>query len=334
MLHTVARHRRQSQRTRRATPWVELLEARSLLSTGFSFTPVAFLGKPAPGLQGGTFADDFEAGGLNNNGQVAFVADLANSQGTHIGEGVFFRGSDGSLTKVVLPNDPAPGGGNFLSLEETGGFSPIAINGSGDVAFGFFLNGFDPTTQPYGYNAGVYRYSPITHQVTAVVVPGVTPVPGGAPGDKFAGAFFWTYLNDAGTMTFTGMVPATVGFEAPLGQGVFEVAPNGQISKIVSPGDKVAHIGTFDQANEASINSKGDVAFAGNLVGDPHTPPDGHNPPGFTDGVYLKQPLLQGILSPSPTTATRSPPRPAAANSTTPSAQSSTTSARSRSSAP
>ena len=133
--------------------------------------------------------------------------------------------------------------------------------------------------------------------MTAVVVPKVTPVPGGAPGDTFQGAFFWTYLNDAGTMAFTGTVPATVGFEAPLGQGVFEAAPNGQISKIVSPGDTVAHIGTFDQANEASINSRGDVAFAGNLVGDPHTPSDGHNPPGFTDGVYLKQAPTGRIIS-------------------------------------
>ena len=226
--------RRQSQRTRRATPRVELLETRSLLSTGFSIAPVAFLGKPAPGLQGGTFADDFEAGGLNNKGQVAFVADLANGQ-DHIGEGVFLGDSNGSLSKVVLPGEPAPGGGKFLSMEGTGGLSPIAINGSGDVAFGFLL---DPFKQPPGNNAGVYRFSPTTDKVTAVVVPGMTPVPGGAPGETFAGAFFWTYLNAAGTMTFTGTVPATVGFEAPLGQGVFEAAPNGQISKIVARGTK------------------------------------------------------------------------------------------------
>jgi len=290
MSHTIARNRRQSQRTRRATFRVEQLEVRSLLSTGYSFAPVAFLGDPVPGLQGGTFADDFEAGGLNNNGQVAFVADLANSQGK-IGEGVFLRQRDGSLSKVVLPGEHAPGGGKFLSLEDTGGLSPIAINSSGDVAFGFLLNPFDPK-QPFGTNAGVYRYSPTTHQVTAVVVPGVTPVPGGAPRDTFAGAYFTTYLNDAGTMTFTGMVPATVGFEAPLGQGVFEAAPNGQISKIVSPGDKVAHIGTFDQANETSINTEGDVAFAGHLTSDP----SGMPPPGFTSGVYLKQATPPGHI--------------------------------------
>jgi hypothetical protein len=176
MLRTVAQYRRQSLLTRRAAPRVEPLETRSLLSTGYSFAPVASLGDPVTGLAGGTFADDFEAGGLNNKGQVAFVADLANGQGDHIGEGVFLGDSRGSPSKVVLPGESAPGGGTFLSLEGTGGLSPIAINGSGDVAFGFLLS---PFTSPFGNNAGVYRYSHTTHQVTAVVVPGVTPVPGG-----------------------------------------------------------------------------------------------------------------------------------------------------------
>ena len=287
MSHTSARHRRQSQRTRRATPRVEQLEHRWLLS-GYNFTPVAILGNPAPGLQGGTFADDFEAGGLNNSGQVAFVADLAASQGNKIGEGVFL-GGQGGLSQVIRAGEPAPGGGTFLSSEELGAFSPIAINNSGAVAFAFLL---DPFTPPYGNNAGVYRSNPVTQQVTAVVVPGVTPVPGGAPGATFAGAFFWTYLNDTGTMTFTGTVPATVGFEAPLGQGVFEAAPDGQLSKIVAPGDTVANIGTFDQANEASNNSKGDVAFAGHLTSDPST-----IPVGFTSGVYLQQAPKGQIIS-------------------------------------
>ena len=150
MSHTIARHRRHSQRTAGHLPGVEQLETRSLLSSGFSFVPVAFLGDPVPGLQGGTFADDFEAGGLNNRGQVAFVADLANGQGEHIGEGVFLGESNGSPSKVVLPGEPASGGGIFLSQEGTGGFSPIAINGSGDVAFGFLLDPFSspPETTP------------------------------------------------------------------------------------------------------------------------------------------------------------------------------------------
>jgi hypothetical protein len=41
---------------------------------GYTFTPVAFLGDPAPG--GGTFVNDFEPGGLNSHGDIAFGADV------------------------------------------------------------------------------------------------------------------------------------------------------------------------------------------------------------------------------------------------------------------
>jgi hypothetical protein len=68
MSRAIPRHGRDSQRTRRAIPRAEQLEVRALLSTGFNIAPVALLGDPAPGLQGGEFANDFEAGGLNNEG--------------------------------------------------------------------------------------------------------------------------------------------------------------------------------------------------------------------------------------------------------------------------
>src|SRR5712692_235381 len=48
----------------------------------YTFTPIAFLDKPAPG--GGKFTFDFEPYGINNRGEVAFAADLTTG-----GEGVF-----------------------------------------------------------------------------------------------------------------------------------------------------------------------------------------------------------------------------------------------------
>jgi hypothetical protein len=254
---------------------VEQLEVRSLLSTGYSFAPVALLGDPAPGPEGGTFTFDFEPGGLNNKGQVVFTADLDEGAAGG-GEGVFLGGK-GGLSQIIRFGESAPGGGTFGGF---GSFSPDTINDSGDAAFGF---GLDPFTSPLGANAGVYRYDHGSGKVTAVVVPGVTPVPG-APGQTFAGAFFAPSLNNRGDLAFAALVPATVGFEAPLGQGVYLASPKGTISKIVSPGDTVASIGTFDQANQPSINSKGGVAFAGHLTTDPATIPE-----GSTSGVYIKQ---------------------------------------------
>ena len=52
----------------------------------------------------------------------------------------------------------------------------ITMNHQGDLAFGFVLA---PTLAPNGFNAGVYRYSATNGRLSAVVVPFVTPLPGG-----------------------------------------------------------------------------------------------------------------------------------------------------------
>jgi len=49
---------------------------------GYTFSVVATIGDPAP--TGGAFVNDFEAGGLNNHGDLAFGADVTTG-----GEGVF-----------------------------------------------------------------------------------------------------------------------------------------------------------------------------------------------------------------------------------------------------
>lgn len=51
---------------------------------GYAFTPLAFLGDPAPGPGGGVFINDFEPNGINNCGDVLFGADVSTG-----GEGVF-----------------------------------------------------------------------------------------------------------------------------------------------------------------------------------------------------------------------------------------------------
>jgi len=265
MSHTIARHRRHSQRTRRATPRVELLEARSLLSTGFSFTPVAILDNPAPGPEGGKFTYDFETGGLSNKGQVVFTADLDVGQGD-AGEGVFLGGK-GGLSQIIRYGEPAPGGGTFGGF---GSFSPDTINASGDAAFGF---GLDPLTFPIGVNAGVYRYDHSNGKVTAVLVPGVTPVPGGSTGETFAGTLFHPSLNNGGDLVFPGIVPASIGPGADngldLGVGIFEADKQGNITKVVRPGDPAPGGSKFDFAENPAIDNRGDIAFGAHIAADP-----------------------------------------------------------------
>jgi hypothetical protein len=273
--------------SRRPLLQVERLDERILLN--FDFQPVAFSGDPAPG--GGTFTVDFEPGGFNIHGQAVFAADLADATGQDIGEGVFLARHSG-LRQLARIGEPAPGGGTFggaLSL------SPPAINEQGNVAFAF---GLDPLELPIGVNAGVYRYTRSTHQVSAVVVPGVTGVPGGG---TFAGANYRTGINEHGDVVFSGTEPATIGPGASigLGHGVFEQRPNGRIRDIVAPGDPVPGGGTFDFAQSPSINDHGDVAFGAHVEGEPILDL-GQTLPEFifaAESVYVKIAATGHILS-------------------------------------
>src|SRR5436190_10579099 len=73
--------------------------------SGYSFTPIAFLGDPVPG--GGNFINDFEPTAINNRGEVGFTADVTTG-----GEGVFV-GLRGQLTQIMRSGQSAPGGGVF-----------------------------------------------------------------------------------------------------------------------------------------------------------------------------------------------------------------------------
>jgi hypothetical protein len=243
---------------------VEQLEDRRLLSGGFRFTSLATIPGPAPG--GGQLVNDFEPGGLNNRGEVAFVADVTAS-----GEEGVFLGREGRITQIARSGQPAPGGGTFnADILPLLGVAPGAVNlvdsnDQGDVSFGFFLS---PVGLPLGVNAGVYRYSHSTQTVIPVVVPGVTPAPGGG---MFAGtsyAFGLTNLNNRGDLVFPGIVPGADIAPGPpgvdglgLGVGLFLADPQGHIASVVRPGDPAPGGGTFDFASNAWINDRGDIAF-------------------------------------------------------------------------
>ncbi len=224
---------------------------------GYEFTPLAFLGDPAPG--GGNFFFDFEPGGINNRGDVSFGADLTTG-----GEGVFLW-SQGQLSAIARHGDPAPGGGTF----GPGFLGAPQINDQGDMAFAFML---EPFTLPFGVNAGLYRSSHPTKTVEPLVEPGVTPAPGGG---VFAGTSFSARLNNRGDIAFAGILPdADLAPGAPgvdglgLGTGVFVVNGRGRISSIARPGDSAPGGGTFDLAFFPSINDRGDVAFSAHLAGE------------------------------------------------------------------
>src|SRR5262245_58355650 len=130
----------------------------------YDFTLVASLGDPVPG--GLTLINDFAPGAINNRGGIFSGAD------TEIGEGVFLYSNGGERSVLGLAGAATPGGGMFGPIF----LGPVTLNDSGNGAFAFLL---EPFTLPIGANSGVFRYSANTRSVSPLLLPGVTPVPGG-----------------------------------------------------------------------------------------------------------------------------------------------------------
>jgi hypothetical protein len=235
----------------------------------YTFTRLATVPGPVPGQTTEMFDLDFEPHSINAAGNVAFAADLKAS-GTDIGEGVFAIRS-GQLLQIMRPGEAAPGGGTFLSTEESGVLGMTPLNNPGDGAFLYILNTWDPNT-PIGLNAGLYRFSLTIPKPSAVVVPGVTPAPTGHPGDTFAGVYFNTALNDRSDLVFAGIAPypqltGNPGFEG-LGVGLFMADSLNHIVKIVAPGDPAPGGKVFDDAWQGWPNNRRTIGFEGHVAGD------------------------------------------------------------------
>jgi hypothetical protein len=234
-------------------------------AAGYIFTPVAFLGDPAPG--GHSFVNDFETGGLNSRGEMAFGADIGTVRKT-LGEGVFLE-RNGQITELGRTGGDAPGGGTFAANF----LGPVGLNNLGDMVFNFLLEEFTQPP-PLGVNAGAYRYSHTTRNVTPVVIPFVTPTPDGG---TFQGVLFQPTINIRGDEVFAGIVETDKGVHnvpdngepyVGLGIGIFRADATGRISSVVGPGDAAPGGGTFDYAVEPWINDGGDVSFIGHIAGE------------------------------------------------------------------
>ncbi len=215
--------------------------------SGYTFTPIAFLGDPAPG--GGTFNNDFEPSALNNQGIRAFTADLIMP-----GQEGIFLDQRGTLTQLMRFGQPAPGGGVFAGGE----LGNIGLNDEGDVAFAFTLEPLQFFQLAPGAVGGVYRYSHITGDVRRVAASG-TPVPGGG---TFLGVGFDVSMNDAGTIAFCGVV----GTADNPAVGVFLADAAGNVTSAAVPGMTAPNGGTWANLFTPNLNNHGDLVFIGNVA--------------------------------------------------------------------
>jgi hypothetical protein len=162
--------------------------------TSHQFVKVAAVGDAAPG--GGTFVE-VGPGSLDNSGRVAFLATRSGSTYADV-----FLWKNGSVQKVAMVGDPAPGGGTFSYLgTERFGFQdgtyiptgPIPdINDNGQIAFRAYVSGGPFPGGLLVSENGVHQWS--------VRAGDPTPM-GGTYAD-----FFAPLINNAGEMAFFGDV--------------------------------------------------------------------------------------------------------------------------------
>jgi hypothetical protein len=83
------------------------LGARAQQNSNFRFEPLQTIPGNVPNGGGAQWDFDFEPGGINNNGQVVYVADMALG-GAGIGEGAFAQDKKGAFTTFAFPGMALP----------------------------------------------------------------------------------------------------------------------------------------------------------------------------------------------------------------------------------
>jgi hypothetical protein len=229
--------------------------ARAQQNGGYRFEPLQTIPGNVPGGGGAQWDSDFEPGGINNNGQVVYVADMSLA-GFGIGEGAFAQDRKGAFTTFAFPGMILPGDVTYIGFA----MGQTAINDRGDTSLALALV---PFGDPFGTNTALYRGAVGVSSLTALVLPG-DPAPGGG---TFAGVYFNTGINTQREIVFGGLVPGAdidpmnPPGAAGIGLGLFKADGAGRIACVVRPGDPAPGGGVFDSARPGTINNKGDIAF-------------------------------------------------------------------------
>jgi hypothetical protein len=207
----------------------------TFLTDGATTVSIARDNTLAPG--GGSFTF-FDMPAINDGGQVAFVAEMADGPADF---GIF-RGDGRSLTAVFLSNQAAPGGATFQD------FGDPAINNRGQVAASALLSGPDPNGLFVGDG---------DHTV-AIALEGQPAPKGGTYRGIFADPIT---LNDRGDVAFSiGLTGSAGGHGIFRGDGTHTTAI--ALAGTLAPGTT----GTFNSFGDMKLGEDGRVAFIATLT--------------------------------------------------------------------
>jgi hypothetical protein len=216
----------------------------------YTYQSLITLDSPVEG--GATISGDFEVGGVNASGVVAFVSEFGN------GEGGLTVGPDGRVQVLSQPGADAPGGGVFANDV----YSPLWINDAGNIAMG------EDVDDGTGSAVEILYYDKAANKWTVVEKEHMAAPDGGtftrATLDITGGFNMSPAIDNANNIAFGGNVTGSPA--GPAGNGIFLWSPTTQkLTTIARPGTRVTR-GVLSEADSVAIsNSNGYITFEGDV---------------------------------------------------------------------
>jgi uncharacterized repeat protein (TIGR01451 family) len=215
-----------------------------LLYDGSVFHTIVTSADLAPGAGGASFGS-VNLVGLNDAGDIAFVAPLRSSTGVLLNQNtLYIIPAGGSPVRIIGVNDPAPG----VAGSTLGGLNAVSLNNAGQVLVNANL---------FGTTCCNALYLASTGGVQKVAANG-DPLPAPAVG-TFMGGFGTLLLNNAGQVAF-----------GPMSNVLWLYTPGSGLSRLAGAGDAVPDLGgTLDvfRGGAYGLNDSGTVVFVSSIIG-------------------------------------------------------------------
>lgn len=215
----------------------------------------------APGF--GPFQSIGTHASLNKSGQIVFAGLVRTMAGLRpangFGQGIFSADRNGSITKVVAPGDPAPGGGKFDFAQNPW------INDKKDVAFGAHVADEECVVM---MSSGACLESVYVKDGANGSIQSIAHQGDQEPSGRFYRGAWGPVVNNRGDVVFMGELMPLPGVTSA--RGVY-LHSRGVTVAIATPGDvmpdhrKLVTVNPGRGVGNYSLNNRGDVSFNARL---------------------------------------------------------------------